>query len=631
MSCFSSKVTTATVAETDPTKHVNYNLGMVLGVDDFTQEFAYLSGRDQWMARDLIGYGTVRGLRVGIENDDKGPRVVVEPGVAVSPRGQMICVPSAQCAYLRDSLEARAEELGKHLGSPPLSSVQLYVVLCYRDCPTDNVPIAGEPCRSEDELMAPSRLVDDFCLELRFDKPNQREEEAIRDFVKWLKQIVVTPAGPSTSLEQFLDAIRAAAQQWFSSPPASPPTSPPGDFMFGSPPASLHINSADMCEYMRAAFRLWVTELRPKWIARWHGCAATHFDVDDQTEEDCVLLAELTVPVVAVSPGNWTVADSPPVAVDEEHRPIVVHLRMLQEWLLCGRASEGGTPFFGSPPAGGLPGPQGPQGPVGPQGSQGPLGGQGPLGSPGVVGAVGPRGPAGPSGPPGPPGPAGGGGGTGGGPPGPQGPAGPIGAPGPAGSAGPQGNPGIPGPQGGVGPAGPQGATGANGPAGPAGAIGPQGARGTAGPQGPAGSQGPAGAQGSAGPAGPVGPAGPAASGDFVEHPAGLPRYRIMAAGIVKVDGTSRPPVYNSLKASTQPGITGVIALNFEGYTPPKEKFQYIVKALVVSQKGAEQAVVTFASFAPATTGIVMSVANVTEAAFRSLELMVEISRYEAG
>ena len=31
------------LAPLDPTKHVKYTLGMVLGVDDFDQEFAYLS------------------------------------------------------------------------------------------------------------------------------------------------------------------------------------------------------------------------------------------------------------------------------------------------------------------------------------------------------------------------------------------------------------------------------------------------------------------------------------------------------------------------------------------------------------------------------------------------------------
>ena len=51
MSCFSATVTTANVAEPNPTKHVNYVQGMVLGVADFTQAHAYLSGRDQWMIR----------------------------------------------------------------------------------------------------------------------------------------------------------------------------------------------------------------------------------------------------------------------------------------------------------------------------------------------------------------------------------------------------------------------------------------------------------------------------------------------------------------------------------------------------------------------------------------------------
>jgi hypothetical protein len=335
MTCFST-VKTATVAEPDPAKHVNYNLGMVLGVDDFTQEFAYLSERDQWMARDLIGYGTARGLKIGIEDSDKGPRVVVEAGVAVSPRGQMICVPSAQCAYLKDSLASRSGEIQERFGSPLSGTVDMYVVLCYRDCPTDDVPIAGEPCRSEDELTAPSRLTDDFCLELRFNQPNQREEKAVRKYVEWLRRIEISDAVPvSTPLEQFLDAIRAEAWEWLS--PSSPPASPPYAIMPGSPPAFLHIRLADACKYLHAALLLWVTELRPKWIARWHGCAPTHFAVDDKTEEDCVMLAKLTVPIALVSPGVWTVADRPAVVEkDESERPYLIHLRMLQEWILCG-------------------------------------------------------------------------------------------------------------------------------------------------------------------------------------------------------------------------------------------------------------------------------------------------------
>jgi hypothetical protein len=333
MSCFSSTTNGNSTAGPDPAKHVNYSLGMVLGVDDFTQEFAYLSGRDRWILRDLIGYGTARGLKVSTELDvAKGPRVVVEPGVAVSPSGQLICVPTAQCAYLRDWVVEHEADISVELTSPFAASVPVYVVLCYRDCPVDNVPIAGEPCRSEDQLMAPSRIKDDFRLELRLDKPNQREEDAIRDFVAWLRQIPVPEFGLSTPMDQFLDGIRAAASSWFTSPPAS---SPPADFMFGSPPGSFHIQSMDLCKYMAAAFRLWVTELRPKWIASWQGCAAAHFESDNVTDEDCVLLAQLNVPVEPKSPGPWSVPDAE-VEVSDSGRPYLIHLRMLQDWITCG-------------------------------------------------------------------------------------------------------------------------------------------------------------------------------------------------------------------------------------------------------------------------------------------------------
>ena len=336
-----------TVAEPNPAKHVNFNVGMVLGVDDFTQEFAYLSGRDQWLARDLIGYGTVRGLNVRMEVDAiKGPRVVVEPGVALSPRGQLICVPAAQCAYLKNWVADHSEAITPHVTSPPDSDLQLYVVLCYRNCPTDDVPIAGEPCRSEDKLMAPSRLSDDFSLELRLDRPNQREEDAVRDFIAWLKQVRVSTADASTPLDQFLQAIRDAAAVWL----ASPLSSPPGDFMFGSPPGALVINAADAMEYFRAAFRVWVTELRPRWIARWHGCAATHIEGDAAGDEDCVLLAQLDVPLLPLSPGTWDIPNET-IPVNQNERPFLVHLRLLQEWALFGLAGAALAAGGGGPEA----------------------------------------------------------------------------------------------------------------------------------------------------------------------------------------------------------------------------------------------------------------------------------------
>lgn len=338
MSCFNTASTVAANSDLDLTKHVNFTAGMILGVDDFTQEFAYLAGRDRWLARDLSGYGTISGLSVRIEEDaEKGFRVMIESGVAVSPRGQLICVPAAQCAYLNQWLAAaKPEDLLEYIKrgdaptSPPFSSpsfaegdeITLYATLCYRDCLTDKVPIPGEPCRSEDELTAASRIKDDFSLELRFEPPKQSEEKAVRDFVEYLKQIEIIDSGASTPLEDFTQAIR---ERWLNAP-ASPP-------VLASPPFDLQIHTDDLREYTRAAFRLWTTDLRNFLSDRKTGCAA---EMTGGAElADCVLLAELRVPLTPLASG-WKVSDTDAVEINETNRPFLLHLRMLQEWMLGG-------------------------------------------------------------------------------------------------------------------------------------------------------------------------------------------------------------------------------------------------------------------------------------------------------
>lgn len=492
--------------ETDTTKHVNYTLGMVLGVDDFTQEFAYLSGRDQRLMRELLGYGTVCGLQIAIEpGGTAGPRVEVAPGTAVSSRGQLITVSSPQCAEVNAWLAAHAQEITDLVASPPADSVTVLVVLAYRECATDPVPIPGEPCRSEEDAMKPSRVKDDFRLELRLaepggqNQPDQREERAVRDFVEWIRQIRTNDAEASTGLDQFLQAIRDAAGPWFS-PPDSGPSSPPGDFLFGSPPASLNINPHDSCDYLRAAFRLWVTELRPLWLGNGKPCGVP-------PDEEWVLLAEVTVPLVQdLGSLVWKVRELSPISVNEDRRPYLIHMRLLQEWLLCGRSGGGVSGGGGLGPPG-APGSVGPPGPMGLQGIQGPPGANGDAGEPGPPGPAGAVGLSGPQGLPGIAGPKGD--------TGEQGPAGP---PGPQGLKGDKGDPGAlgePGPPGDKGPVGDKGAIGDKGPQGDPGLLGPAGDKGPLGDKGPIGDKGLLGDPGLPGPTGDKGPVGDkGASGD---------------------------------------------------------------------------------------------------------------------
>ena len=330
MTSFESRVAGSTLARPDPSKHVNYTLGMVLGVDDFTQEFAYLSGRDQWLARDLLGYGTAEGLRVTVEYGGAGAEVVVSPGSAVTPRGQLVRVTPTQCASVNEWLaqernRARLELLLKNANSLPL-----YVVLSHRECATDQVPVPGEPCRSEEESMAASRLADNFRLEFSFDPPDQREEDALRDFVAWLSYLEITDEpgqGGFATLQQFEAEIRRAAHL---SPGSD--SSSLFDYMYDSPPRSMRVRTGDACEFLRTAFRLWVTELRPLWLGQGQTAGGS------LPNEESVLLAELSVPVVRGA-DRWLVDDPQvrAVTVHEDRRPFLLHLRMVQEWVECGR------------------------------------------------------------------------------------------------------------------------------------------------------------------------------------------------------------------------------------------------------------------------------------------------------
>jgi hypothetical protein len=359
MGCCNELAAALETAVVDATQHVNFAKGMVLGVDDFRQEFAYLSGRDQWLARDAIGYGTVSGLRVFFDDDGAlGPRLHVTAGSAFVPSGKQVCVGADQCAVINKWLAkpdnaAIVSQLlngGSPALSPPMSppavtsgTISLFLTLCYHDCLTRPVPVPGEPCRSQDELMADSRVADDYRLELRKSPPVQVEEDALRDFVRWLRtniHVAGTSPPPAPGDDAaWIAALRLGAQAWLDAAAMSPPMSPPasfstlGDYLVDLSPSNLAVAQDQLCDLLRVAFRFWVTELRPLWMAR-----RCHREM--MQDQDCVLLArvEFDVDWVGGSPtGVWQIAGSPAaILVDETTRPFLVHLRLLQEWMTCG-------------------------------------------------------------------------------------------------------------------------------------------------------------------------------------------------------------------------------------------------------------------------------------------------------
>jgi hypothetical protein len=318
MGCCSPFTAVTTGSAADPGRHVNFTSGMVLGVDDYRQEFAYHSARDKWIVRDFLGYGTLSGLAVSVEdNGGAGPRIRVTPGAAAAPSGQLICVGREQCGALNAWLarEEIQEELRKRSEAKPSDqdhlALNVSLTLCYVDCAVAEVPIPGEPCRSDENLMAPSRIADDYSLNFAWDPPPQAEVDAF-PALDALWPVIDFTLGSNTAAD-FATALRRAEVQLQFALGVFPAdgTPLPGDF----DPISVSPVAAQ--RFHTALKTLWVTKLRPM-------VAAQRCGTDSLPANDCVLLAQLWFPVVNDS-NKWVIdGGAKDVTLDESARPVLL-------------------------------------------------------------------------------------------------------------------------------------------------------------------------------------------------------------------------------------------------------------------------------------------------------------------
>lgn len=324
MGCCSPFTAVATASAADPGRHVNFVPGMVLGADDYRQEFAYHSARDKWIVRDFLGYGTLSGLAVSVEDDGlNGPRVRVTAGAAAAPSGELICVGREQCGSLnawlaRDEIK---EKIRLMLADPNEDhiSLNLYLTLCYVDCAVAEVPIPGEPCRSDENLMAPSRIADDYSINFAFDAPPMTEVEAIPALDTFLAQLG-TDNGKTNDAAGLAEALRIAEIQLqlavgIYPPDAAEPAA--GDI------APLLINPDMGIRFRTALKTLWVTKIRPR-------VAAQRCNAASVPANDCVLLAQLWFPIVRTDE-TWSVdGDFSVVALDDSSRPVLLSAGVAQ-------------------------------------------------------------------------------------------------------------------------------------------------------------------------------------------------------------------------------------------------------------------------------------------------------------
>lgn len=339
-------------AALDPGKRINYTHGLVLGVDEFRQEQLHLLHKGRSHQYTLHGYGTVSGLDVVAQADKKDGvmKVHVRPGVAIDRLGREVTVTEERCAVLDNwlGLATNSSTIGAALGGSP-ATLALHVVLCYRECFTDTVPIPGGPCQSVEDSSAPSRIADSFELKLQLETPAFWEELGVFALGVLFRQLKVEEAadtldikGLETLLQELVERLQSLKQTCSpplvvdkreieflvldlladdsGSPPFSPPSSPPG--------LPMVIHPDDIHFMLRHAWRLWLTVLAPQLAGAGCQCAAA-----GNPDEGCILLATLNMAVEEVA-GAYRVLGTP--QVDQDERPFLLPTRLLQEFVGLG-------------------------------------------------------------------------------------------------------------------------------------------------------------------------------------------------------------------------------------------------------------------------------------------------------
>jgi hypothetical protein len=318
-------------------KRVLYSHGLVLGVGELKTEQNFMLGHHYAHNRRLHGYGTGAGLRLEIKYLDDGPECVVHPGWGVDPQGHDICVHEAQCAKLNQwlLLQQQAGDLSSPLDTSGTANVEAYVVLCYRECETDKVPIPVGPCLSLDKAMVPSRIEESFELQLLAEPPVQAEEDAIRRLGDILSRVSIAGSGGMTTPDALVAEIRALADA------AAPIASIP------SIPADFALAAAQAEEILQVALRVFVTEVRPLLVPEGGPC------LNGPRTHACLLLGRLAFDVTPGPSGPEVVPDS--IIIDERNRPLLLSTRVLEEAVLSnmlpGIAGTSDAPVMPTPGA----------------------------------------------------------------------------------------------------------------------------------------------------------------------------------------------------------------------------------------------------------------------------------------
>src|SRR5712691_975262 len=263
-----------------PDLRVNYNFGLVLGVNEFKQEQEYFLQKDYLYNRAFEGYGTVSGLRVTAEwLRGEDVQITVGSGMAIDQFGRPIIMREAQCARLVAWLK-RQEEKKKGIiedhrpeGRKKKKEEQerreerdlrVYIIARYDDYPVGQVPIAGQACNTGDTDPIYSRIHDSYNIDFSWDPPAMPAWESVRCFAKMMARVRIKVDAERDDTDEIIEQMRKLDEP-DSIPLCAPPKKRSDDDEDDDERNPRWFIPADQARTaLDRIFTTWVTEVRPK-------------------------------------------------------------------------------------------------------------------------------------------------------------------------------------------------------------------------------------------------------------------------------------------------------------------------------------------------------------------------------
>src|SRR5260221_3049879 len=152
--------------EFDPFVRNYFFTGKLMGAADFVAESFFHGEKMRHHNIRLHGWGVVCGLDVRPHDvpQCQNRYVAVQPGSALDCCGHEILVPEAETVDVAGdpAVQARTKDGRLHT---------LQIAACYRECPTEEVPVLYDECGCDDTRCAPNRILESYALDVLVDPP----------------------------------------------------------------------------------------------------------------------------------------------------------------------------------------------------------------------------------------------------------------------------------------------------------------------------------------------------------------------------------------------------------------------------------------------------------------------------